>query len=301
MNSPIYDVLTFFLVDTIKIFALLIAIIFALSFLRASTNMDKIRDFLAARGLFLGLFLAAVLGAVTPFCSCSSIPLFVGFISARVPIPIALTFLVSSPLISETAAVLIGIEFGWDVALAYVLTAVLLSMFLGWVASFLPLEKWVEDFVLTTPVGLLRMATQTPSLAQRRTAAWGEVKSIVGKVWPWIIFGVALGSVIHGWVPAHYFADYVTADNLFAVPLATILGTPLYANGGAVVPIGQALWTKGIPLGTVMSFMMGAIALSVPEAIMLRRVMKPCLLVLYFVTVMIGIMAIGYLFNIVYV
>ncbi|QCX47288.1 permease [Arcanobacterium haemolyticum] len=292
--------LHFFFYDTVKILLLLTGLMFVIGMLRASFNMDKARDFLEGKGLFFGLVMAVALGVITPFCSCSSIPLFIGFVAAGIPLSITLTFLIASPLVSETAAILIGAQFGWDIAVAYLIAGSLIAIAIGWVSSRFKLDKWVNQSVFDTKVAKLRAGGHVPTLQERVNAAMGEAKDIFSKVWIWVIVGVGIGAAIHSWIPADFFATYVGPDNPLGVPLATILGVPLYANGGGVVPIGEALWAKGMPLGTVMSLMMGAIALSIPEGIMLRRVMKPQLLALFFGSVTVGIIIVGYLFNIIY-
>ncbi len=293
------SVLHFFSYDTVKIL-LLTGLMFAIGMLRASFDLDRARDFLNGKGLFVGLALAVVLGVVTPFCSCSSIPLFMGFVAAGIPLAITLTFLIASPLVSEVAAILIGAQFGWGVAIAYVVAGSLIAMGIGFIFSRFELDKWVEPEVFRTRITALRANGHAPSLQERVDAAMAETKEIFTKVWKWVVVGVAIGAAIHGWVPTDFFASYAGADNPLAVPVAVLVGLPLYVNGGGVVPIGEALWSKGLPLGTVMALMMSAIALSVPEAIMLRRVLKPRLLALFFGSVAAAIVVVGYLFNLIY-
>ena len=289
----------FFLYDTVKIFLLLTGLMFVVGMLRASLDLDKARDYLRGRGLFVGLVLAVFLGVVTPFCSCSSIPLFIGFVAAGIPLSITLTFLIASPLISEIAAIMIGDQFGWHIAAAYVVTGSVLSLVIGWIFSRFDVTRWVEDMVFTTKVATLRAEGHVPSLAERVGAAVDETKDIFRSVWPWVLLGVGIGAVIHGWVPADFFVRFAGPGNPFAVVVATLAGVPLYVNGAGVVPIAEALWAKGMSLGTVMAFTMSTIALSVPQAVMLRRVIKPPLLAIFFGTVAVGIMIIGFLFNLV--
>lgn len=300
LNARLGGALHFFSYDTVKILLLLTGLMFLIGMVRASLDLERARSFLEGRGLFVGLFLAVVLGVVTPFCSCSSIPLFMGFVAAGIPLSITLTFLIASPLVSEVAAILIGDQFGWDVAGAYVIAGSLIAMGIGFIFSRFDLTKWVEPAVFNTRIGNLRADGHVPTLAERVDAAVAEAKEIFTKVWKWVLVGVALGAAIHGWVPTDFFATHAGADNPLAVPLAVLVGLPLYVNGGGVVPIGEALWSKGLPLGTVMALMMSAIALSIPEAIMLRRVLKPQLLALFFGSVAVAIMVVGYLFNFIY-
>jgi hypothetical protein len=289
----------FFLYDTTKIFLLLLGLMFVVGLARASLDLDRARDFLDGRGLGLGLFLAVVLGVVTPFCSCSSIPLFIGFVAAGIPLSVTLTFLIASPLVSEVAAIMIGDQFGWGIAAAYVLAGGALAMTIGWVFSRFDLEHWVEDLVRTSRVTALRAQGSRPTLDARVDAALGETRDILRDVWVWVLVGVGVGAAIHGWVPTDFFARWAGSDEPLAVVVATLAGMPLYVNGAGVVPIGEALWAKGMGLGTVMAFMMSAIALSIPQAIMLRRVLRPPLLALFFGAVALGIIALGLLFNLV--
>lgn len=289
----------FFLYDTTKILLLLTGLMFVVGMARASLDLDRARAYLEGRGLFAGLALAVVLGVVTPFCSCSSIPLFIGFVAAGIPLSVTLTFLLASPLVSEIAAIMIGDQFGWGVAVAYVLAGSTLAMVIGWVFSRFDLSRWVDEMVTTTRVAALRAAGHVPTLRERVDAAVAETREILGSVWLWVLAGVGIGAAIHGWVPTEFFARYAGPDNPFAVLVATVAGTPLYVNGAGVVPIAEALWTKGMSLGTVMAFTMSSIALSVPMAVMLRRVLKPPLLALFFGAVTIGIVLIGVLFNLV--
>lgn len=292
--------LHFFIYDTIKILLLLSGLMFAIGLMRASLDLDRARAFLEGKGLFVGLVLAVVLGVVTPFCSCSSIPLFIGFVAAGIPLAVTLTFLIASPLVSEIAAILIGSHFGWDVAIAYLVAGSVVAIVIGFGFSRFNLEKWVEPMVYETRISKLRSEGHVPTWPKRVDAAKEEVREIFGKVWKWVVLGVAIGAAIHGWVPADFFGRIAGPENPFAVPLVALAAVPLYVNGGGVVPIAEALWSKGMPLGTTMAFMMSAIALSIPEAIMLRRVLKPQLLVIFFASVVVGIIIIGYLFNLIF-
>ncbi|ACV08392.1 permease [Jonesia denitrificans] len=293
--------LHFFLYDTTKIMLLLVGIIFLVGLLRASINTDKVRDWLAGKGLVVGLLLAIVFGVITPFCSCSSIPLFIGFVAAGIPLSITLTFLIASPLVSEVAALLIATHFGWQIAGAYVLSGVVIAFVIGLVLSRFSLDQYLEPIITRTTTPLVPPSSAHQPLAltwqSRVDVATDDVRDIVGKVWPWILVGVGVGAAIHGWVPASFFSSVAGSDNLLAVPAVSLAAVPLYANGGAVIPIAEAMWAKGLPVGTMLAFIMSAIALSIPEAIMLRRTMKPQLLVIFFGSATVGIMTAGYLFN----
>ncbi len=290
----------FFLYDTVKIFLLLTGLMFVVGLLRASLDLDRARGYLEGKGLFAGLVLAVVLGVVTPFCSCSSIPLFIGFVAAGIPLSITLTFLIASPLVSEIAAIMIGDQFGWNVAAAYVVAGSAIALVIGWIFSRFHLERWVEEMVFATKIGRLRAGGHQPTWRERVDAAVVESKDVFVSVWKWVLAGVAIGAAIHGWLPEDFFSTYAGPDNPFAVLVATLAGVPLYVNGAGVVPIAEALWAKGMSLGTVMALTMSAIALSIPQAIMLRRVLKPPLLALFFGSVTAGIVVIGYLFNAVF-
>nr|NLI51534.1 permease [Propionibacterium sp.] len=300
LAAPLGGAVHFFFYDVGKLFLLLTGLMFVIGMLRASFNLERARAYLEGKGLFVGLFLAVVLGVVTPFCSCSSIPLFMGFVAAGIPLSITLTFLLASPLVSEIAAIMIGDQFGWHIAAAYVLSGSVLAMVVGWVFSRFKLDRWVEDMVFATKIGQLRAGGHVPTLAERVDAALAETKDILGRIWKWVLLGVGIGAAIHGWVPAEFFAAWAGPDNPLAVPIVTVLAIPLYVNGAGVVPIAEALWAKGMSLGTVMAFMMSAISLSIPEAIMLRRVLKPPLLILFFTAVALGIMIIGFTLNLIF-
>jgi len=291
--------LAFFFYDTVKIMLLLVGLIFVVGMARTTLSPERVRDVLAGRGLLVGLVLAALLGAVTPFCSCSSIPLFIGFVAAGVPLSITLSFLIASPLINEVAVVMLGGTFGWGVTAVYVVAGLVLAIAAGWVLSRFDLDRWVEPFVFSTPVAALSAEGGSPTLAARIEAARAETRDIVGKVWPYVLVGVGLGALIHGWVPADFFARYAGADNPFAVVVATVAGIPLYANAAGVIPLAEALWVKGVALGTVMAFMMSVVALSIPSLVMLRRVLRMPLLSLFTAIIAVGIVVVGLLLNLV--
>lgn len=299
LTSRAGESLTFFLYDTVKIMLLLVGLIFVVGMLRTALSPERVRDVLAGRGLAVGLVLAALLGAVTPFCSCSSIPLFIGFVAAGVPLSITLAFLIASPLVNEVAVVMLGGTFGWGITAVYVLAGLVLAVVAGWVLSRVDLDRWVEPFVFSTPVAALSAEGGSPTLAARVEAARAETRDIVTKVWPYVLVGVGLGAAIHGWVPADFFARYAGSDNPLSVLIATLAGVPLYANAAGVIPLAEALWAKGVALGTVMAFMMSVVALSVPSLVMLRRILRLPLLVLFTAIITAGIVAVGLLLNLV--
>ncbi len=297
LSDPLFGALEFFGYETGKVLLLLVGMIFAIGLVRTSLRPETVRNYLHGKPGWLALVLAALLGAVTPFCSCSSIPLFIGFVASGVPIAVTLTFLIASPLVNEVAVVMLGQSFGWDITVRYVIAGLLLAILLGAIFSRLRLENHVYDFVRTTPIAALQEATATPNLEQRIAAAKEETREIVGRVWRWVILGVAVGALIHGWVPTQLLASYAGVDNPFAVVVVTAVGVPLYSNAAGVVPIAEALWAKGMATGTTFTFIMATTALSIPEAILLRQVLKPRLLALFFGSVAAGAMLVGFLFN----
>ncbi len=297
LTRRIPGALHFFLYDTSKILLLLIGMIFVIGMVRTTLRPERVRQFLEGKPLWLSLGLAALFGAITPFCSCSSIPLFIGFVGAGIPLAVTLTFLIASPLVNEVAVVLLADTFGIPTTIAYVAAGLTAAVTLGFIFSRLKLDHLVADFVFTTPVAVLHADGHRPTLHERVEAAIEETRDIVGRVWKWILVGVGVGAFIHGWVPTEFFATYAGPDNPFAVVLATLAGVPLYANAAGVIPIAEALWNKGMALGTVMSFMMATVALSLPEFILLKQVLKPKLLALFFGSVAMAIMLIGFAFN----
>ncbi len=287
----------FFLYDTAKVLLLLVGMIFVIAIFRTTIRPETVRAYLSGKPLLVSLALAALFGAITPFCSCSSIPLFIGFVAAGIPLSVTLTFLIASPLVNEVAVVMLGQSFGWGITLTYVASGLGLAMLLGAIFSRLDLDDQVADFVRSTPTARLQRGDTRPTLAERIAAAREETREIVGRVWTWVIVGVAIGAFIHGWVPAELLATYAGPDNPFAVPIVTLLGVPLYSNAAGVIPIAEALWAKGMGTGTVLSFMMATVALSLPEFILLKQVLKPRLLGLFFGSLTAGIMLIGFAVN----
>lgn len=297
LTHRLVDSVAFFAYDVVKILLLLVGMIFVIGLLRTTLRPERVRSFLEGRPLWLALGMAAALGAVTPFCSCSSIPLFIGFVAAGVPIGVTLAFLVASPLVNEVAVVMLADLFGWQVTGVYVGAGLAIAVVVGWVFSRLRLERWVEDFVFAAPVAALGADGRRPTLRERVEAAREETREIVGRVWAWVVVGVAVGAGVHGWVPTELVAAHAGTDNPFAVVVATLVGIPLYSSAAGVIPIAEALWAKGMATGTVMAFMMGTVALSIPELVLLRRVLKAPLLGLFVGTVAVAIMAVGFLVN----
>lgn len=290
----------FFFYDTTKIALLLCGIIFAVTVLRSFMSVERTRALLGGRREGVGNVAAAGLGVVTPFCSCSAVPGFIGFVAAGVPLGITMSFLIASPMVNEVAIVLLYGLFGWKVAAVYVTAGLLLAIVAGWVIGRLRLERYVEPFVFETtlrgqPVDLAGGLTWTDRFAMGRE----EVVSILRKIWPYLAVGIGIGAAIHGWVPEDFFVGAAGPDNPLAVPVAVGIGVPLYSNAAGVLPLVEALHAKGLAMGTVLAFMMSVVALSVPEMVLLRRVLKPRLLGIFVAVVASGILAVGLLFNLI--
>jgi uncharacterized membrane protein YraQ (UPF0718 family) len=283
----------FFIEDITKIFFLLVVVVFVVGFLRSWVNPDKVRHWLEGRSRFAAYFLAVLLGAVTPFCSCSSIPLFIAFLSSGIPLGVTMAFLITSPMVNEVAAVLFGEAIGWNFALSYVAVGMGAGMLGGVLIDALKLEKYVEPFACAVPQDMDRKMT----LRSRVDFALAEVKSIVGKVGLYVLIGVWLGAVIHGYVPADWFLENVGAENFWSVPLAVLMGIPLYANVTGIVPVAESLIDKGLPVGTTLAFIMSTVGISLPEMIMLRRVLKPRLIAILVAYFFAAFTLVGYAFN----
>ncbi len=294
-GTHLADALDFFIYDVIKIFLLLTTIIFVVSIIRSFFPPEKTRKFLSRKHGWVGNILAALLGIVTPFCSCSAVPLFIGFLESGVPLGVTLSFLISSPTVNEVALVMLLGLFGWKIAGLYVASGVVIAIVAGLVLGRLRLERYVEEYVYQTKLGSVDV--QQPTFRQRVVDAWEYTKQILKKVFPWVLVGVGAGALIHGYVPVDWLAKVAGRGNPFAVPIAVLIGVPLYSNAAGAIPIVQALTAKGVPIGTALALMMAVTALSLPEAVILRRVMKLRLLGIYFGVVALAIVAVGYLFN----
>jgi uncharacterized protein len=294
-GTHLADALNFYIYDIIKIFLLLTTIIFVVAMIRSYFPPEKTRKFLSQKRSWIGNILAALLGIVTPFCTCSAIPLFIGFLESGVPLGVTMSFLVSSPVVNEVALIMLAGLFGWKVALLYVGSGVVIAIAAGLVIGRLKLERYVEEYVYQIQLGSVELPN--PAIRQRALDAWEYTKQILKKVFPWILGGVAIGAVIHGYVPVNWLAKIAGRGNPLAVPIAVLIGVPLYSNAAGTIPIVQALTAKGVPIGTALSLMMAVTGLSLPEAIILRKVMKPRLLGIFFGIVAMAIVMVGYLFN----
>ncbi|MFA5075953.1 MAG: permease [Patescibacteria group bacterium] len=286
----------FFIYDTIKIFVLLVVIIFVISVVRSFLPPERIRQFLVKRNEYIGNILASILGIITPFCSCSAVPLFLGFVEAGIPLGVTFSFLVASPMINEVALVLLFSLFGWQIALLYIISGLIIAIASGIIIGKLRIEHLVADFIFKTRNNSAAFVNQL-SWSDRLTYAWGYTLSILKKVWPYIIIGVGLGAIIHGYVPTDFLARYAGANRWYAVPLAVLFGIPLYSNAAGVIPLVSVLTEKGVAMGTALSFMMAVTALSLPEFMILKKIMKTKLILLFAGVVGLGIMFTGYLFN----
>jgi hypothetical protein len=286
----------FFVYDIIKIYLLLVVVVFVVSMVQTWLPAEKIKRALVRRNEAFGNVLAALMGAVAPFCSCSAIPLFIGFVESGVPLGVTMSFLVASPMITPQGVVLLWGLFGARVALLYVAMGLVIAVISGWIIGRLHLEHWVEDYVYQIQMGKDAVLPKM-TLKERVHFSWAFVGQIFRKVAPWVAVGVAIGAFIHGYAPEELMARYAGRDNPFAVLIAVIVGIPLYSSSEGIIPIVQALWAKGLPLGTTIAFMMAVVGLSLPEIIILRRVLKPRLLATFVGIVGLGIIIVGYLFN----
>ncbi|MDD5131251.1 MAG: permease [bacterium] len=288
----------FFVYDTIKIFFLLVTIIFIVSFIRTYFPPERTRAILSHKRTYIGNILAALLGIVTPFCTCSAIPLFLGFIEAGIPLGVTFSFLVSSPMINEVALVMLWGMFGWKIAVIYIFSGLVIAIISGIVIGMLKVETLVETIVHKTPACCAAVPGQT-SFRERVDFAKSYTLDILKKIAIYVLIGIGLGAWIHGYVPADFLAQYAGKDKWFAVPLATLIGIPLYSNAAGVIPMVKALVEKGVGLGTALAFMMAVTGLSLPEFLILKKVMKVKLILIFASIVGVGIMFTGYLFNLV--
>lgn len=298
-NTHLGTSVNFFVYDSLKILILLLIINYFMAIIRHYLPVEKLRDFLASRKWYgADHFLASFFGTITPFCSCSSIPLFIGFLEAGIPLGVTMSFLITSPLVNQVAVVLFAGLFGWKITILYIISATLLGVAGGFIIGKLKLEKYVADYVWQIKSKEIDIQRKKESWQNLLKIFWKEGWKFTKKIIAYVLLGIGVGAVIHGFVPAGFFEHYITAENLFAVPIATILAVPMYANAVGVIPIMQSLVEKGIPLGTAMAFMMAVVGLSLPEALILKRVMKMKLLFYFFAITTINIIIIGYLFNI---
>lgn len=295
IDTHMGEALIFFMSDTLKILILLFLMIFVVGILRTYIPQHKIKKLLTGKKLGMGNFLASIFGAITPFCSCSSIPIFLGFLDAGIPLGVTFSFLITSPLVNEYVAVLMWGYFGWKIAVIYVISGLLIGVFSGLIIGKLGLEKYLVKDLMSKDSIKEKIYS---NFKERIRFGYEETIGVVKKIWIWVVVGVGISAIIHGFIPQEMLQNIIAKTGLLSVPIAALLGVPLYANCSAVVPIALVLFQKGIPLGTALAFMMGTAALSFPEAIILRRAMKFQLIAIFFGVVTLGIIIIGYLFNI---
>ena len=295
--SRLGDAVQFFLYDTPKVMLLLTLIVFAVGVLRSFFTQERTRKYLAGKQEAAGNVMAALLGIVTPFCSCSAVPLFVGFVQAGVPLGVTFSFLIAAPMINEIALVLLYGLLGWKIAALYLGTGLLIAMGAGWVIGRFHLEGWMEDWVQELRAGEAIVIEQQLTWSGRLEQGRDAVRDIVGKVWMYVVAGIAAGALIHGYVPQDFMAAIMGKQAWWSVPAAVVAGIPMYSNAAGIVPVVEALLGKGAALGTVLAFMMSVIALSLPEMVILRKVLKPQLIGVFVAVVGTGIVCIGYLFN----
>lgn len=291
------EALGFFIYEVPKVLMLLVLIIFLVGIVRSYFSPEKTRKALEGKPLFVGNIMASLLGIVTPFCSCSAIPLFLGFVEAGIPLGVTFSFLIAAPMINEIALVMLIGLFGWKVALIYVLTGLSIAIMAGFILEKLKLGKYVADWVYKTHAKQ-NLEEETAMTLNQRISAGGEVvKEIVGKIWIYIVIGIAVGAGAHGFVPDEYLAGALGSQNWYSVPLAILVGIPLYSNAAGIIPIVSVLIEKGVTLGTALAFMMSVIGLSLPEIIILKKVLKWQLIGLFIAVVATGIIIVGFIFN----
>jgi uncharacterized membrane protein YraQ (UPF0718 family) len=298
-GTHLYDALQFFFYDTPKVLLLLAGIVFVMGMINSHFTPERTRALLAGRHEGVGNVMAASLGIVTPFCSCSAVPLFIGFVQAGVPLGVTFSFLISAPMVNEVALALLFGLFGWKIALLYLGLGLSVAIVAGYVIGRLKLEHHLEDWVRNMAHTQATVGADELTLPDRIGAGFSSVLEIVGKVWPYVLAGIAIGAGIHGYVPADFMAGFMGKDVWWAVPVSVLIGVPMYTNAAGIIPIVEALLAKGAALGPVLAFMMSVIALSLPEMIILRKILKPRLIATFVGVVATGILLVGYIFNIV--
>ncbi len=296
-ESRLGSAIEFFVFETPKVLMLLTLVVFGVGIVRSFFTPERTRAILAGKRESAGNVLAAILGIVTPFCSCSAVPLFLGFVTSGVPLGVTFSFLISAPMVNEIALVLLYGLFGWQVAAIYMGTGLAIAMIAGWTIGRLKMERHLEDWVFQIQAGKLDMGDGPRDWTARIRYGLEAVRDIVGKVWLYVMLGIAVGAGIHGYVPEGIMAGFMGKSAWWSVPLSVVIGIPMYSNAAGIIPIVQALLEKGAALGTVLAFMMSVIALSLPEMIILRKVLKPRLIATFIGVVGMGILLVGYIFN----
>lgn len=299
-NTHLTNAIWFFIFEVPKVLILLILVVFGVGIIRSYFSPERTRKMLGGKSLFAGNVLASSLGVVTPFCSCSAIPLFLGFVQSGVPLGVTFSFLIAAPMINEVALVLLFGLFGWKTALLYASTGLLIAIIAGYVIGKLKLERFVESWVYETKAKQVEFIEEKIPFTERIDTGIAAVKEIVAKVWIYIVIGIAVGAGIHGYVPENFMASLMGKSAWWSVPLSVLIGIPMYSNAAGIIPIVQALLEKGASLGTVLAFMMSVIGLSFPETIILKKVLKIQLIGVFVGVVGLGIIIVGFLFNLIY-
>lgn len=299
-DAPFTSAIHFFIYEVPKVLLLLTLIVFVVGIIRSYFSPERTRKMLGGKKHFAGNVMASSLGVVTPFCSCSAIPLFLGFVESGIPLGVTFSFLIAAPMINEVALVLLFGLFGWETALLYMSTGLFIAIISGYIIGRLKLERFVEEWVYTIKAGTTEIAEEQLTLTDRINAGIEAVKEIVSKVWLYILIGIAVGAGVHGYVPENFMASLMGKSAWWSVPVSVLIGIPMYSNAAGVIPIVQALLEKGASLGTVLAFMMSVIGLSLPEIIILKKVLKLPLIFVFVGVVGAGIIVVGYLFNILY-
>lgn len=299
-SAHLTEAIRFFLYEVPKVLLLLVLIVFVVGIVRSYFSAERTRKALEGKSTFAGNVLASLLGIVTPFCSCSAIPLFLGFIESGVPLGITFSFLIAAPMINEVAVILLFGLFGWKTALIYVAAGLCIAISSGWIIGRLRLEKWVEPWVYQVRATHESITEEKLMLGDRIRFGYTAVREIVAKVWVYIVIGIAVGAGVHGYVPENFMASFMGKDVWYAVPLSILIGVPLYSNAAGIIPVVQALLSKGASLGTALAFMMSVIGLSLPETIILKKVLKLQLIIVFVSIVAVGIMLVGLLFNLIF-
>ncbi len=287
----------FFVMDVTKIFVMLVLIIYVMGLLRALLSPERVREYVRNRPDWQARGMAVTLGAVTPFCSCSSVPLFIGFVEAGIPLGVTFSFLIASPMINEVAAVILVGILGWKLALLYVAAGLVVAWFGGIIMQWFKPERWVEDYVWKIHVGQVALPDQDTSLRGRHLYAVAEVKEIIGRIWKWVVIGIGVGALFHGFVPESWVSEHLSSGNWYDVPTAVILGIPLYSNATGIIPVAEAMLTKGVAIGTTLALMMSVAALSLPEMLILRKVIKWQALMLFVSVLALSFIFVGWGFN----
>jgi hypothetical protein len=297
-NSHLSQALRFFIFEVPKVLLLLVLVIFGVGIIRSYFSPEKTRKALAGKSTFMGNIMASLLGVLTPFCSCSAIPLFLGFVEAGVPLGVTFSFLIAAPMVNEIALIMLVGLFGWKTAIIYTLTGLLIAIFAGWIIGALKLEKYIQAWVFEVKTGQTGIDETKITFSDRIKLGFETVKEIVGKIWLYIVIGVGIGAAAHGYVPEDFMASLMGKSAWYSVPLSILIGIPMYSNAAGIIPIVSVLIEKGASLGTALAFMMSVIGLSLPEIIILKKVLKMPLILIFIGVVATGILAVGFIFNI---